>query len=343
MKTFDIPVWGKAAGVAAIAVLLLLAPLFVTQPTLLQIGQILVFGLAITGLNLVAGYGGQISLGHSAFLGLGAYTTTALVTDYHLPVLATLPIAAIIGFAVGVVAGLPALRLSGHYLGLVTLGFAVAFPLLVLKLEGITGGANGKLLESRWALPAGGPEWLTQLSVTYLVVVLVAAAGVAVVWNLRRFGVTRVLQAQHANPTSALVNGVNLTREKTISFALSAAITSVAGSLYAMTAGVVAPEVFGLILSIQLLSGLLVGGAATLIGPFIGGAVLVLLPEIAFEVVGGSGANMVYGAALVLVMFLLPGGIAGGLGRLLRTRSTPPPSSPTATPKTTTTVPRSAS
>jgi branched-chain amino acid transport system permease protein len=296
---------------------LLAAPVVVEQPILLKLAQVLIFALAISGLNLVAGYGGQLSLGHSAFLGLGAYTTTILVTDHGVPVLLTLPIAAVIGFAVGIVAGLPALRLSGHYLALVTLGFAVAFPLLVLKAEGLTGGANGKLLLSQWALPVDGPEWLTQLSVTYLVVLLVTAAGVALMWNLARFGATRILVSQHENPLAASVNGVNLTREKSISFAVSAAITAVAGSLYALTNGVVAPEVFGLMLSIHLVTGLLVGGSATLLGPLVGGVVLVVFPEVAFEVAGGSGANMFYGAVLIIIMFLLPGGIVGGLKRLL--------------------------
>ncbi len=308
-------------GVAAL--LLALAPVLLSQTSVLKIAQILIFGVALLGLNLVSGYTGQISLGHSAFFGIGAYVTTILVTDYALPILLTLPIAAGLGFLVGVVTGLPALRLKGHYLALVTLGFAVAFPLIVIKAEAITGGANGKLLTSRWALPTNTPSWMTQLSVTYLVILVVTLLVIGVIRNLGRAGAVRTLLAIKDNPLAASVNGVNLTREKVASFALSAAITAVAGSMYAMTAGVVAPEVFGLMLSVQLLTGLLIGGSGTILGSFLGGVVLVMLPEFTADLIGGSGANMAYGALLIAIIFFMPAGIAGGFTSVSRRLKAP--------------------
>ncbi len=301
---------------AAYILFIVLAPMVMQQSLLLQFSQVLAFGLAISGLNIVSGFGGQISLGHGAFFGLGGYTATILVHDHGVPILLTLPVAAAIGFVVGVVAGLPALRLQGHYLGLATLGFAVAFPLIVTKLDGLTGGANGKLLLFRWELPVDGPSWLTSTTVTFAVIAIVTGLGLMLMTNLTRYGPTRVLIAIRENPTAATVNGVNMTREKTISFATGAAVTAVAGVLYAMTIGVVAPEVFGLMLSIQLLTGLLLGGAGSLVGPLLGGVVLVFLPSYTSALVGGVGANMVYGAILIVLMFLMPTGIAGGFRAL---------------------------
>ena len=311
---------GLSAGyVVVVVAIFALAP----QLRVLQFGQVLALGLAILGLNVVSGYSGQLSLGHSAFFGLGAYASTILVTDHAWSVLATLPAAAVLGFAVGVVAGLPALRLQGHYLSLVTLGFAVAFPLLVSHLDSLTGGVNGKLLQSQWVLPAGAPAFVTQTGVNFVVVAVVTGLGLLVCRNLARFGPARTLMAIRDNPTAAAISGVHLARHKTVAFGISAAIAAVAGSLYALMTGVVSPDTFGVMLGIQLLTGLLVGGAGTLAGPLLGGLLLVFLPTFTSNLVSGTASNMVYGALLVLLMFVLPGGLAGGFrqaARLLRRR-----------------------
>lgn len=286
-----------------------------SQLNVLHLTQVLAFALAILGLNVTAGYTGQISLGHSAFFGLGAYAATILVTDHHVAILATLPIVAVAGFAVGVVAGLPALRLKGHYLALVTLGFAVAFPLIVVKLGSITGGANGKLMLSSWNIPDGAPEWFNQTTVNFGVCAAVVAFGFLLCRKLSLVGPFRTLVALRENPTAAAVSGVNVTREKTISFAFGAALTAVAGALFAMSTGVVAPEAFGLMLSIQLLTGLLIGGSGTLLGPILGGFVLAFLPSFSGDIIGGAGANMIYGGLLIILMFVMPTGIAGGLSK----------------------------
>ena len=306
---------GLSAGYLG-AVLVIFAVL--PQLRVLQFGQVLALGLAILGLNVVSGYSGQLSLGHSAFFGLGAYTSTILVTDHAWSILATLPVAAVLGFAVGVVAGLPALRLHGHYLSLVTLGFAVAFPLLVAHMDGLTGGVNGKLLQTQWVLPAGAPAFVTQTGVNFLVVATVTGLGILLCRNLARLGPTRTLTAIRDNPTAAAISGVHLARQKTVAFGISAAIAAVAGSLYALMTGVVSPDTFGVMLGIQLLTGLLVGGAGTLTGPLLGGALLVFLPSFTSDLVSGTAANMVYGALLVLLMFVLPGGLAGGARQLAR-------------------------
>lgn len=308
-RTLRLGFAGLSAGYV-VAVLVVFT--FLPQLRVLQFGQVLALGLAILGLNVVSGYSGQLSLGHSAFFGLGAYTSTILVTDHSWSILATLPVAAVLGFTVGIVAGLPALRLQGHYLSLVTLGFAVAFPLLVSHLDSLTGGVNGKLLQSEWVLPAAAPGFVTQTGVDFLVVALVTGIGLLVCRNVARLGPARTLMAIRDNPTAAAISGVHLARQKTVAFGISAAIAAVAGSMYALMTGVVSPDTFGVMLGIQLLTGLLVGGAGTLAGPLIGGIVLVFLPTFTSDLVSGTAANMVYGALLVLMMFVLPGGLAGG-------------------------------
>ncbi|MCW2093050.1 UNVERIFIED_ORG: branched-chain amino acid transport system permease protein [Rhodococcus erythropolis] len=311
---------GNPRSAAAVTGIMVAAAVLVmitfSQLNVLHLTQVLAFALAILGLNVTAGYTGQISLGHSAFFGLGAYAATILVTDHHLAIVATFPIVAIAGFAVGVVAGLPALRLKGHYLALVTLGFAVAFPLIVVKLGSITGGANGKLMLSSWNIPDSAPEWFNQTTVNFGVCAAVVAVGFLLCRKLSVVGPFRTLVALRENPTAAAVSGVNVTREKTISFALGAALTAVAGALFAMSTGVVAPEAFGLMLSIQLLTGLLIGGSGTLLGPILGGFVLAFLPSLSGDILGGAGANMIYGGLLIILMFVMPTGIAGGLARL---------------------------
>ncbi|MCK8672802.1 branched-chain amino acid ABC transporter permease [Rhodococcus sp. HM1] len=305
---------GALGYVAVVAVTAVALP----EARVLQLATALAYGLSILGLNLVSGYAGQISLGHSAFFGIGAYTSTILVTDHGWPLLATLPVGAVLGFVVGVIAGLPALRLKGHYLGLVTLSFAVVFPLIITHFPDLTGGVNGKLLQSAWVIPDGAPAFFTQTTINYLVVAVVTGIGLLVCRNLVRYGRSRTLIAIRDNEVAAATSGVHLAREKTIAFASSTAIAAIGGSLFAMVTGVVGPETFGIFLSIQLLTGLLIGGSGTLVGPIIGGLVLAFLPTLTADVVGGTGANMVYGALLVLLMFFMPLGIAGGGRGLLR-------------------------
>ncbi|MBY6386793.1 branched-chain amino acid ABC transporter permease [Rhodococcus erythropolis] len=292
------------------------AVVFVPDAKILQLATALAYALAILGLNLVSGYAGQISLGHSAFFGIGAYTSTILVTDHGLSIIATLPVGALIGFVVGIVAGLPALRLKGHYLGLVTLSFAVVFPLLITRFGSLTGGVNGKLLHSAWVIPDGVPDFITQTSINFVVVAAVTGIGILICRNFAKYGPARTLTAIRDNETAAATSGINLSRQKTIAFAVSAAFAAVGGSMFVLVTGVVAPETFGVFLGIQLLTGLLIGGSGTLIGPLIGGLVLAFLPTYTADLIGGSGANMIYGALLVALMFLMPTGIAGGAAAL---------------------------
>src|SRR5699024_6874253 len=166
--------------------------------------------------------------------------------------------------------------------------------------------------------PDGAPSFITQTTISYVVVAVITGLGLIVCRNYARYGRARTLMAVRDNEVAAATSGVSLARQKTIAFATSAAIAAVGGSLFAMVTGAVGPETFGIFLSIQLLTGLLIGGSGTLVGPLIGGLVLAFLPSITADLAGGTGANMIYGTLLVFFMFAMPLGLAGGAQSLAK-------------------------
>lgn len=315
-------------GVVGIVVLLA-----VTQPDfhLTFLIQVAAYAVAILGLNLVTGFSGQISLGHSAFFGVGAYTTAILVTDHGWPFLATFPVAAGLGLAFGYLVGLPALRISGLYLALVTLAVAAVFPVL-LKLDavsGTTGGSNGKGVEFDWRKPSWFGLDVSAKGWRFLVAAAVAGVAFLLASNLVRSRVGRALQALRDNPTGATASGVNLAAWKTGAFAFSAAYGAIGGSLIALAGGGVSPDSLGFLLAIQLITGLVLGGAATISGAVVGGLAVVYLPY--YSSTWASGRSFLFfdpsdsgllgqvlrGLLLIAVMFVMPGG-AVSFWRMLR-------------------------
>lgn len=298
--------------------------LAVTQPDfqLTYLIQAAAFSIAILGLNLVTGFSGQISLGHSAFFGIGAYTTAILVTDHGWPFLGTVPVAAALGLAAGFLVGLPALRISGLYLALVTLAVAAVFPVLVKldALAGSTGGPNGKDVAFDWRKPAWVGLDVSAKGWRFLVAAAAAGLAFLVASNLVRSRVGRALRAVRDDPTAAAASGVHLAAWKTGAFAVSAAYAAVGGSVVALAGGGVSPDTLGFLLAVQLVTGLVLGGAATISGAVLGGLAVVYLPyysarwasgtTVAFLDPSDSGllANVVYGVALIAAMFVMPGG-----------------------------------
>lgn len=294
----------------------------------LRWAQAITLAIAILGLNLVTGYSGQVSLGHSAFFGIGAYTSMILVADHGWPFLATLPVAGAIGFAVGVLVGLPALRIRDLYLTLVTLGIALAFPSIVKKLESLTGGGNGKTITVgkgdvangfRWKAPSWVPGHLDENEWIFLTVFLVAVVMFVLASNLVRSRVGRATVAMRDNEIGAISSGVNSSRVKVMAFALSALWTAVGGGCFALAGQTIAPDSFGLQRSIELIAGLVIGGIATILGPAIGGVIVEFLPYLSFNVFPGPEAYVLYGLILVVLVFFMPGGVVAGI-RLLKAR-----------------------
>jgi branched-chain amino acid transport system permease protein len=302
----------RIAGVAALLGFAVLVP-FVFGPY--RVGQftlVAAYAVAALGLNLLVGYNGQISLGHGAFFALGAYTAALLIEKAGVPYLLTVPIAGVLAFAVGFVFGVPALRLRGLYLALVTLALAVATPQLIKRFDGLTEGTQGMTVEqpeSPGWLPLADDQFL------YLLTLVVAAIMFALAWSLMRSQVGRAVQAVRDGEIPASTLGVDLATTKTRVFALSAAYAGVAGALYVFAIGFVAPEAFTVTISLAFLAAIVVGGLATIVGAVFGALFIEFVPVYASDV-NDALTGVIYGGVLILAMFVLPGGVAGLLRRI---------------------------
>lgn len=307
------------AGAAAVAVILWGSGLGAFNQG--QLTRVAIFAIAIAGLNVATGYVGLLSVGHSAFFGLGAYTTGVLVMNYDWAPLATIPAALVLCLIVGFLVGLPALRIRGLYLAMVTLAFGVAFPEIVGQFESLTGGSEGMTIRRTELRP---PEWSgftlgERTQWLYWLTVVVLLITMYLIHNLvkGRYGMAMI--AVRENEIAASASGVNIAVVKTAAFGVSGAITGVAGSLFAMYIGSLFAEgSFTLLAGITLLIGLVIGGEATRMGPLLGAAAVVYLPYYTSELGQGQGAAVLFAIALIAVIFIAPAGIVGGIAKLVR-------------------------
>ncbi|MBU3710816.1 MAG: branched-chain amino acid ABC transporter permease [Limnohabitans sp.] len=301
-----------------IALLLMAAcvlPFFVSNYSVFQFSMVLSYAIALVGLNILTGYSGQISLGHGAFLAIGAYTTAILMDRYDMPYWVTLPISGALCLVVGFLFGLPALRLEGHYLALATFALAVALPqLLKFKhLEEWTGGVQGIVImkPDPWitsfaGLSINSDRWL------YFFSLLVALIMFLLAWNLLRGRIGRALMAIRDQPIAAASMGINTPFYKSLAFGVSALYTGVAGSLSAILVAFVAPDSFTVFLSITLLVGMVIGGVATLPGALFGAAFVQFIPNVADQI-SKAAPWAIYGVLLIGFMYVMPSGIYGAV------------------------------
>jgi branched-chain amino acid transport system permease protein len=296
-----------------------------------QLAYVGTFAIALLGLVILTGWTGQISLGHGAFMAIGAYVTAILSVDHGVPDLLTLPLAGLVAGLAGFLFGFPALRLSGVYLALATFAMAVIVPSLATRFE-FTGGSAGILLDLPTS-PIGrlSPElWLYY--VTWAIGIALFVAATLFVSGKRG----RALRAIRDGEIAAVSSGISLARYKTLAFGASAFFAGVAGGLYAILNFIVTPGTFQVTLSILLLAGLVIGGAASLPAVIVGAAFVEFMPLYSGDVLGpvinaaqavGVPVNdidpttpgvpsVVYGVILLLVLFAMPNGAAGLLRRL---------------------------
>jgi branched-chain amino acid transport system permease protein len=321
----------KLAVVGAGLALVGLLPLVLSGFRATQFAIVAVYFLAITGLNVLTGYTGQISLGHGAFMLVGGYTTAILAGTYHIRYFWTIPLGALIAGLAGLAVGVPALRLSGLYLALATFGIAVAAPAAATHFKGFTGGNTGKTFPlvgapSRTGLSAN--DWL------YYLCWGCAILGLGVAWLLLRGRIGRAFRAIRDSEVAAASSGVNLAVYKTVAFGISAAFAGAAGALFAIAnLSYVSPDTFPIKLSIFLIVGAVVSGLGSLWGIAFGAALIEFLYSGDIEhwlgVPKSVPPDVFFGGVLVLVLLALPWGIAGlprtvaaPLGRLY-TRKTP--------------------
>jgi len=311
---------GKIAtrvALIALGLIAALAPLWVLESfQLFQLTMAVIGALAVLGLNIVTGWSGQISLGHGAFYAVGAYTTAILMSHLDWSFWATLPVAAVICGLVGFGVGFPALRLGGLYLALVTFSLAVAVPQLLKHkaLEDWTGGVQGLFLTKPAPpsfIPVDADQWM------YLVALSITAVLFVLVWNLVNSRTGLALRATRDHPTAAEAMGMDIAALKTRAFAASAMVTGLAGSLSAVAIEFVAPDSFGFFVSIMLFVGMIAGGVASIVGSAFGGLFMVFVPNIA-EGISKAAPGVIFGAILILFLFVMPDGFAGLLRRIAK-------------------------
>lgn len=325
--TLPLSLWLIATVLALAA-----APFIFGNYVLYILGYVAINIVVALGLNVLVGYTGQISLGHAGFFAIGAYATV-LLANAGLPILIALPLAALVAAIFGFLLGLPALRLEGPYLAVVTLGFGLTVENIFAK-AGIFGGATGP------AVPPFSVVFLPGFSREqnlYILIMLAAGLSLLAVRNLVHTRVGRAFIAIRDSDVAASCAGVDLTYYKTLAFAVSAFFTGLAGGLFAFHLGQVDPTTFNLMLSILFLAMVVIGGVGSILGPVLGAIAISLLnlklkglkmadfeqiplagPDIAaflgrhFMETGMANIQfIVYGTILVLIMLFEPLGLYG--------------------------------
>ncbi|MBA3772003.1 MAG: branched-chain amino acid ABC transporter permease [Ramlibacter sp.] len=302
--------------------LLVAAPVLISEYLLAQLTFILIYGVVGLGLMVLAGYTGLFSIGHAAFFGVGAYTQ-AVLTGMGWPFPLALAVAGTLSAAVGVVVGLPALRVKGIYLGIATLSFGFVVEEVFARWESVTGGNAGKTVGTPnffgWAADTG--------TSFYFVCLVIAVLSTLACANLMRSSTGRALVAIRDSEISAQSMGIHLARYKTLSFALSAALAGIGGALYAHQIRFLSPDQFNIIQSIDLLLMVVIGGLGSLHGAFLGAIFLIGLPQAIGavkdflpEAVGQAPGlkAVVYGAVLIAFVLFEPLGL---YGRWLKVRT----------------------
>ena len=320
----------KVVGLLALAYLLYWLPTFYKASQVGTFIRVMTLVLAAMGLNMLTGYTGQISVGHGAFYGIGAYSVAILVGEYewgHFPALA---VGVALSFVVGMAIGIPALRIRGMYLALVTLGLAALFPQLLQRFSDITGGTQGMRVP-KFEAPEG--SGLANDQWQYYVILVFVVVAFVLVRNVVRSRPGRAMVAIRDNEIAAEVMGVRLSAYKVLVFGISAALAGLGGGLLVFNTNYVSANSFTIELSILILVMVVLGGVATTWGPVIGAVLVVYIPEWLpkdiplLDVEGSALGPVLFAAVLILLMAVAPDGIMGLARRIkswaLRQRRAP--------------------
>ncbi len=327
------------ASMAVLLAFLCWAPFALDAFRSFQLTRIAVWVVVVMGLNILTGYNGQISLGHGALVTVGAYTSALLMDETTQmsfvdatpwPFWATIIAAGVITAIVGLLLGIPSLRLSGPYLAIATLAVAISLPPILRKYDQFTEGGAGIRVRQPPAPPFLN-GWLDRDQWLYFLALLTAVLMLLLAWNLLRGPMGRAFVAVRDSEVAAAAVGINVARTKVTAFTISAFYAGVAGGLYTQVIGTVTPESIDVIQSISFLTAIVVGGLASLMGSVIGAAALIYLPSDAPELVGHipglssaiveRAPGAIQGALVILVILLMPAGVAGFLNRLARLRA----------------------
>ncbi len=324
----------SAFGIAVLCVALAVIPFLTTTTSLRQASQIIVSVLAVLGVNVATGYGGMISLGHGVFVGVGAFATGYYVDDLSMPWLLAITLGAATAGIAGAFVGIPALRIKGIHLALVTLGLAIVFRPLSKRFPSITGGVSGRSIEARFDAPGWWPGDGRMASSVYRYVfcVLVVLLALWAPWNVvnSRFG--RSMRALRDNDTAAAVYGIDLVSARVTTFAISAGLAGLCGALQVVLVPFVSQDKFPAQESLVIYASAVVGGLGTIWGSVLGVVARTVVAKAGDAVAGFDGLGpigeffdlldesaFVFGLGLIVLTFLFPTGLAG-IGRKDRLR-----------------------
>jgi len=307
----------RYVGLTVIAAIVVFLPFFFPSAYYYRVAAlVLIFALAATGLNLLMGFAGQVSLGHAGFLGIGAYSVAIGATYFAAPPLLCILAGAALSGLVAFGVGRPILRLKGHYLAVATLGFGVLVTIVLTNEAAWTGGPDGMAVPRLvlFARPVRGADaWYWIAAASFLI-------GATVAQNLSDSPTGRALKAIQDSEVASSMLGIDVSRQKLAAFVISAVFVSVAGSYLSLFNGHITPDISGFFRSIELVTMVVLGGMGSIVGPFVGAAVVVVLPQTL--TVLHEYEDMVLGLILMGLMIFLRQGIVPSLAATLAGRRT---------------------
>lgn len=270
-----------------------------------------IYTITAVSLNIMIGYGGLISIGHAGFLMIGSYTVAILSDRFEMPFLLVFLLSGIITAVIGLIVALSAVRLKGHFLAVVTLGFGISVPVIALNWNSLTNGYSGMIVSS--------PDVLSSRLALYYFVMICTIVFLWCMYNIVRSSIGRAFVSIRESEIAAQASGINTTFYKALMFVISAFFTGLAGGLYAYWIGFSGPTDFPVTISFLLLAMIVVGGMHSFAGPIIGAALFSLIPHFADEYTGVT--NIAIGFILVLIILFRPDGLVTVADWLKRNRS----------------------
>lgn len=293
----------QSKHIVALAIVLFLGvfPFIVSQSDywLTFIVMMGIYTLVAVALNIMIGYGGLISIGHAGFLMIGTYTVAILTDRFNLPFIVIFLLSGVMAAFIGLLIALSAVKLSGHFLAVVTLGFGLSIPVIAMNWNSLTNGYSGMLVPR--------PEFLNDKLMLYYFVIISLLIFLTFIYNLLQSNIGRVFQAVKESEIAARSSGINTTYYKGLMFVLSSFFTGIAGGLYAYWIGFVGPTDFPITTSFLLLAMIVVGGMNSFYGPIIGAVLFSTIPHFTDEFTGIT--NIVIGLTLVIIILIRPNGL----------------------------------
>jgi len=309
----------KHLSLLVLAVAILVAPLFFPSGFYYRIGGLVfINGIAVTGMVILIGYAGQISLGHAGFAGIGAYSCALAPVHLGIPPVAAIGLGAVLSAMLAWVVGRPILKLHGYYLGVATLGLGSLITIILSNEIQWTGGPDGiavpdlglrGLLRSYGLRIGSGELW-------YWLAAAVMMVGAWLALNLFESSTGRALRALHTSEVAARTMGVNVPRYKLHAFVISAVYASVSGSLLALMNRLITPDVAGFMHSVQMVTMAVLGGVSSVVGAILGATILTALPQLL--TVFQQYEHMILGLVMILVMIFMPQGLLSTLLKRFR-------------------------